>query len=345
MLANDMRRLAEEISNAYEERVGRIAEIKQETEEGLARFRADLDAAEADRKNRMQAELKDMADQLRSELEGFKSDLGKANKELADRNLAGLKEMSDKIRSDLSNFMSELARFKADLDDAEKERKEEGQAGISQRRQDISNLRGDTLNLLENFGTARKEMWDSLKSQLEAFMSELARFKADLDDAEKERQEAIQAELNEKAEELRGSLTSFRADLSATVAGMMGELKMDRSEAVKAWSEILSTMRFAGGEVALTGPAGVEAELGEAIEKEKTELEAKEEITKDAAKREGLMSEIPGLLKDNPDGFRMVEIADLLGIEKWRSLIPVMRDLMDNGEITKEDSTYYCCVS
>lgn len=330
MLANDMRRLAEEISNAYEERVGRIAEIKQETEEGLARFRADLDAAEADRKNRMQAELKDMADQLRSELERFKSDLGKANKELADRNLAGLKEMSDKIRSDLSNFMSELARFKADLDDAEKERKEEGQAGISQRRQDISNLRGDTLNLLKNFGTARKEMWDSLKSQLEAFMSELVRFKADLDEAEKERQETIQAELNEKAEELRGSLTNFRADLSATVAGMMGELKMDRSEAVKAWSEILSTMRFAGGEVALTGPAGVEAEL-----------EAKEEITKDAAKRERLMSEIPGLLKDNPDGFRMVEIADLLGIEKWRSLIPVIRDLLDNGEITKEDSTYY----
>jgi len=266
MLANDMRRLAEEISNAYEERVGRIAEIKQETEEELARFRADLDAAEAERKSTTQADLKEMADQLRSHLD----------------------------------------RFKADLDAVEAERKSTTQADL-------------------------KEMADQLRSHLD-------RFKADLDAAEAERKSTTQAELNEKAEELRGSLTSFRADLSATVAGMMGELKMDRSEAVKAWSEILSTMRFAGGEV----EAKVQVKTAsEAIEEEEAELEKKEGITKDAAKREELMSEIVGLLKDNPDGLRMVKVADLLGIESWRSLIPVMRELLDNGEITKEDSIYY----
>ena len=33
--------------------------------------------------------------------------------------------------------------------------------------------------------------------------------------------------------------------------------------------------------------------------------------------------------------------ADTIGIENWRTLIPVMRELLDDGEITKEDSTYY----
>ena len=51
--------------------------------------------------------------------------------------------------------------------------------------------------------------------------------------------------------------------------------------------------------------------------------------------------EIVSLLEDTPDGLRMVEIAEHLRIENWRSLIPIMRELMDEGEIKKEDSTYF----
>jgi len=34
-------------------------------------------------------------------------------------------------------------------------------------------------------------------------------------------------------------------------------------------------------------------------------------------------------------------LAELLDIEQWRILIPVMRDLLENNEIKKEDSLYF----
>jgi len=37
----------------------------------------------------------------------------------------------------------------------------------------------------------------------------------------------------------------------------------------------------------------------------------------------------------------MTQIADMLGIENWRTLIPVMRELQDDGETRKEDTLYF----
>jgi len=37
----------------------------------------------------------------------------------------------------------------------------------------------------------------------------------------------------------------------------------------------------------------------------------------------------------------MTQIADMLDIGNWRTLIPVMRELMDDGEIRKEDTQYF----
>ena len=85
MLAEDMRRLAEEIAVAYEERVRSITELKAETADKLADFRADLEDSNRERAKTVRAELQ---------------------------------EMGDKLRSDLSDFRSGLAGFKADLDDA-----------------------------------------------------------------------------------------------------------------------------------------------------------------------------------------------------------------------------------
>jgi len=202
-------------------------------------------------------------------------------------------------------------------------------------------------------------MWGSLKSELETFTSALTQFKADLDQAETERQETMGGELKEKAEELRANLSNFSADLSASVAGLMGELKKDRTEAAAAWSEILSAMRGQGGGMVITTPAAVETEVEiktvpEAVEEEPVAEESPEEELdeepvaepieepeEEPDNREENIREILELLEDNPDGLRMVEISDILGFDNWRSLIPMMRELLDEGEIKKVDSTYY----
>jgi len=498
MLANDLRRLAEEIAGAYEERVQSLSDLKKETSEKLAVFRSDLEKSNKERAKTVQAELKDMGDSLRSELNdftdqlaGFKTELDEAEKnrknedqaEISDRqkHIAGLrntthnlindfesarremwgnlnsrlqnftselvnfrkemvgaskeridairfdlKEMGKNLRSELDSFMSgltqfkealdkaeilrkevaleeighrredlniviqgtrdllrafgaareemaadlnmrldaftsALSQFKADLDQAEKERQETMGQEISDRRDHVANLKKATLNLINDFEGARKEMWRGLKSELETFTSALAQFKGDLDQAETDRKNTVGRELKEKAEELRANLSNFSSNLSSSVAGLMGELKKDRSEAAQAWSEILSVMRSAAGGMTLTTPeepvAAAEPEVAEPEEEPVQETKAEAQPEPDAAEEDGaeavseseeteidtqtLHEEIVSLLEDTPDGLRMVEIAENLRIENWRSLIPVMRELMEDGEVRKEESTYF----
>jgi len=500
MLAEDMRRLADEIAGAYEERVNSISRIKAETEEklsgfmadlkdssrertarfrdelekmgdilrtdlsnfasGLAQCKDDLDEAEKGRKSEMQAEIadrarhvanlrketlnlvkdfenarKEMWRRMKSDLNdfttalgGFRADLAAANSERLKMIRSELKEMGERLRSDLKSFMSllaqfkkdldlaertrkgealaeiadrrkeveavleatrgllkdfgtareemwdslksqleaftaELAQFKKDLDLAERTRKGEALAEIADRKKDVEAVLEATRGLLKDFGTAREEMWDSLKSQLEAFTAELAQFKADMDKSEAERQESMGRDLKEKAHELRSALSGFTSELSASVAGMMGELKKDRAEATQAWNQILSTIKPSRGKartmpVSGAEPVVVKETVQEAVEEEKEtppqdvspkkemeqepEMEAEEEASEEELdEREGLISEILGMLEENPGGLRMVEIADSLGVANWRSLIPIMKELQDDGDVKKEDSTYF----
>ena len=435
MLAEDMRRLADEIAGAYEERVNSISRIKAETEEklsgfmadlkdssrertarfrdelekmgdilrtdlsnfasGLAQCKDDLDEAEKGRKSEMQAEIadrarhvanlrketlnlvkdfenarKEMWRRMKSDLNdfttalgGFRADLAAANSERLKMIRSELKEMGERLRSDLKSFMSLLAQFKKDLDLAERTRKGEALAEIADRKKDVEAVLEATRGLLKDFGTAREEMWDSLKSQLEAFTAELAQFKADMDKSEAERQESMGRDLKEKAHELRSALSGFTSELSASVAGMMGELKKDRAEATQAWNQILSTIKPSRGKartmpVSGAEPVVVKETVQEAVEEEKEtppqdvspkkemeqepEMEAEEEASEEELdEREGLISEILGMLEENPGGLRMVEIADSLGVANWRSLIPIMKELQDDGDVKKEDSTYF----
>jgi len=67
---------------------------------------------------------------------------------------------------------------------------------------------------------------------------------------------------------------------------------------------------------------------------ESVEEEAAEIMPED---RKGSLDDIIEILKSNPGGLKMTQIAEILGEESWRSLIPVMRKLLDEGEMRKED--------
>ena len=93
-------------------------------------------------------------------------------------------------------------------------------------------------------------------------------------------------------------------------------------------------------------PIQEETVASEPIEKPVEELveEPAEEPVEEAEAlddREENMREILELLEDNPNGLRMVELADIMGFDNWCSMIPIMRELLDNGEVRKEDSTYF----
>jgi len=331
MLADDLRRLAEEILGAYQERVRSIAEAKKETAEKLAVFKTDLDKAEINRKNEAQAEISDRQKHI--------ADLRDGTLNLINDFESARKEMWGDLKAQLQNFTSELANFRKEMIDASKERKEMTLEEIAERREDLDILIKATRDLLTSFGTARSEMAADLKERLDAFTLALSQFKADLDRAETERKDTVTRELKEKAEELRANLSNFSADMSASVASLMGELKKDRSEAAQAWSEILSVIRSAAGGMTLTSPT---YEPKSDVSVSEIEEEKEESIeTQDEAQSEALQKEIVALLRITPDGLKMVGIAEKLGVASWRSLIPIMRILLDDAEIKKEDSTYF----
>jgi len=144
MLADDMRRLAEEISNAYEERMEGVVAMK---------------AADAERKNATQADLREMANQLRTDLEIFKSNLEASEADRKSTTQEDLNEMAEQLRSALD-------QFKSDLDASEAERKTNDQEEIADRRDYITELKEKAQELLVEFDKAHKETASGIQGRV-----------------------------------------------------------------------------------------------------------------------------------------------------------------------------------
>ena len=319
--AEALKNLAEEMASAYQERVNSILAIKQGTAHLLADFgkahqemannlrtelakvKPELNAAESDRKASDQAEIKERKDSITTLLDDF----DKAHK-----------EMADKLRA-------ELAKVKPELQGAESDRKASDQAEIKERNDYIEKLLGD-------FGKAHQEMADNLRT-------ELAKFKSDMDTAESDRKASDQAEIRER---------------KWAISSMLDDFKNDREKATAAWRELVATMQSAKSRP-IEKPVTVEEAIEEPVEEaeeeepeeemaEKAGIEEEEAIAKGAAEEEieeDLGGRILDFLEDHTEGMKMTQVADMLGIENWRTLIPIMRELLDDGEIRKEDTLYF----
>jgi uncharacterized coiled-coil DUF342 family protein len=303
--ADGLRGLAEEMANAYKERVQCISGIKQdvaaiEQETGnmlgafdkahnqmaktltadLAKFKADLDAAEGDRKKTDQAEIaetKDYIVDLRDKAQELVNECDKAHRKMA------------------KALTAELARFKSDLDAAEGDRKKTDQTEIAERKDYISHLRHSAQQMLDEFDKAHQQMAKNLSDIL-------AGVRPELESAESDRKSAVQAE--------------------------MAAVKAETRKTAAAWKGLLAKMQSGGHRAAITGPSKVKA-APKAKPVKKVEAEGAD-----------LEDEVLDLLEENPDGLKMTEIADSLGIKPWQSLIPVVRELLDDGKVAKEGSIY-----
>jgi len=379
--ADDLRRLADEMAGSYEERVGVISDVRQKTADirndaadllsefakahsamskelkvELARFKPDLESAEIERQKVGQeegAQRKSETTQRSVDVENLLSDFDSAHQ-----------EMTDELRA-------ELARFKSDLDAAEGERKKDDQAEISERKDYIMDLKDKARELIDEFDKAHGDMAQTLRA-------ELARFKSDLDASEGERKKDDQAEISErkdyimdlkdKARELIDEFDKAHGDMAQTLRAELARFKSDLDaaeeerkeadqerrkrpqaeirEAAEAWKNLLSAMQAARGHTVTAVPAKVEAEVTvKTVEKAIEEPVEKEAIEEVAAEEEEIEEDLGGrildLLEDSSEGLKMTQIADMLGIEGWRTLIPVIRELLDDEEIRKEGTLYF----
>lgn len=356
MLGDEMRRLAEEIAGAYEGRQQFLSDLKAESGEikkqtmdflkeirqqqdemsgtlksdladftaGLTRFRENMAQEAGDRREGVRAALKEQADTIRADLDQFKKDLKQSTQDRMEGNRTALKETADRLCSELNDFTAGLSDFASGLRDGEADRKNQARDETDRRLSEkgdrtaeVDRLRRDTQDLMDQFSETHKEMSQAVK----------------------------------------GTLSGFTADLSSNVSGFLGELRESREEATRAWKELLRSMGTPSDKK--TAPAAAPARPAEtqpvpepeppsppveAVEPElpdEMEEAAGVEAGEEEELEEDLETEVIDTLEDNPQGLRMVEIAEALGIDNWRTLIPVMRELIDEGEIRKEDSTYF----
>ena len=238
-----------------------------------------------------------------------------------------------------------------------------------QRRNEITRMLGE-FNQEDKARAA--EITKLLKGFDKAHAAMAAELKAKLANDEKERKTATLAEIKARNEEVNAMLAEFAEQDKARVAEisklisefndqdkeraeeiktMLSEFNKEQAETAAAWKKLLAGMQSLREKVTITGPAEIEAavevttvdeaiEVEEPEEAEPEEEEHKEEIAEEEIE-EDLGGRILDLLEDHTEGLKMTQVADMLGIENWRTLIPIMRELLDADEIRKENSIYY----
>ncbi len=271
----------------------------------LAKFKSDLDAAEDERKKTDQGEVK----QRRVNIENLLSDFDNVHQKMAD------------------DLRAELAKFKSDLDASEDERKKTDQGEVKQRRVNIENL-------LSDFDNVHQKMADDLRA-------ELAKFKSDLGAAEDERKKTDQGETREMAKAWKGLISSMQAARGGSVVA--GPVEIEAAVEVKTVEEAIeepeAVAEEPAEEAAIEEPEAVAEEPAEEAAVEEPVEEAEPEM--EEAEGEDLGGRILDLIEDNPEGLKMTQIADMLDIENWRTLIPVMRELLNDEELKKEGTLYF----
>jgi hypothetical protein len=217
------------------------------------------------------------------------------------------KEMGAELRADLGKFMSDLNTAESERKTSADEDKNQRVAEKNQRSVDVSQLRKDTVRLINEMQRAHKEMGAELKVDLGKFMS-------DLNTAESERK--------------------------AVTHDLIGAIKTEISDTAAAWKELIASMQTSRGVPVKTAKIKKEVavEAKEAVE-ELAEEEAEE--PSEEVEEEPLGDRIINIVSNKPDGIKMTTIAEILGLENWRSLITIIGELVDDGKLEKDGSLYF----
>ena len=205
---------------------------------------------------------------------------------------------------------------------------------ISAIKQDVWGIKRETAGLLKDFDKAHADMSKALRAEFSKGRSDLkdtvSKMMDDFDKAHADMAKALKAEfskLREKLSKVKPGLKEADSKMKADVRKMMDDfrnviahLRKEQAETAAAWKVLLSTMQAKRGIRAKVKPEV-------AVRPEKVEKDLKGQVLK--------------TLRQSPGGLSMTQIGDILGLENWRTLIPVMRALLDKGKARKEDSLYF----
>jgi hypothetical protein len=144
-------------------------------------------------------------------------------------------------------------------------------------------------------------------------------------------------------DELSPPLKAFVSDLKASEKDRKSSEQAELAAMAAAWRKKPSRVSLSDPETIqeIVEPEPLK-EVDTSEEPEEQTQPDEEVETEDSYYDIGPIKEtVMSTLFDYADGLKMTQLAELLDIEQWRTLIPVMRDLMDSKQIRKEGSLYF----
>ena len=329
----------------------------------LGQFMSILNAADSSRLSIARedsGQRRDDISQIIAVVDDLRKDVIDKLREMTDAH----KEMGGQLQSDLNQFMSGLnAAESIRLSNAMKDAGQR-QSEISQRIAVVDDLRKDIVDELQKMAEAHQEMAGQLKTDLDQFVSGLSTAELDRKAAAHVYLDEVQADIRETAsawKELIQNIQAARATPHTPVANKSDDtapaetapqaLVLTKSEDTT--PEETAPQEPVPTKSEDTAPAETEAyflsdekknsfnEVTEPSSDTAIELEDVVSVEDIRLDMENIREKIIWVLQGHANGMRMTQVAEQLNVENWRSLIPIMRELLDEQILDKEGSLYF----
>ena len=209
--------------------------------------------------------------------------------------------------------------------------------GTERRKEEVGKTIEDTQKMIDEFKVSRiqmsKELREDLTTGVERRKKEVGKI---LEDAQK-MMDDFKVSHRQMSKELKKNLSKSNQGMKSEVKKKLNDfqtiqdkLRADLQKASLSWQQTASVLQ--------EKRSGVKKLTPKVLEKKtiKETLPQKTKIVEELSDKKQLLV----LIKKHPEGMKLTGIGDELG-KDWRWYIPIVKELMEESKIRKEENLYY----
>jgi len=245
-------------------------------------------------------------------------------------NLSKHKEnLEGEVKEMLTGFRLSLEKTGSDL-------RKDLAKGTESRKNEVSKTLEDTQKMVNEFKISRIQMSKELKENLTTGTERRkAEVSKTLEDTQKMMND-FKVSHSQMSKELKQNLTKSNQGIKSEVSKMLDgfhstqdKVRADLQKASLSWQQTASTLQ--------KKRSGVKP-IPKVLEKKtiKETLPQKTKIVEELSDKKQVVK----LLNGHPEGMKLTEIGAELG-KDWRWYIPIVKELMEENKIRKEENLYY----
>lgn len=301
-IAQDMKRITEDIEVSYGERAAFLTDLFKETGDDLKTFRRDH--------QKMATDLGDFLTLNREAREKLVIALRRKNKK-------ELFEMAEKLANLLKESRKTTKKATSTLEDQIREY-------LKVVKNYISSMETEVNTLLIDFHQEHQKMAKKTREKLSSAKRQRL-------EEVKEMLSVFAAENEARSRQLKQQLSSFQKELKKAVEGMRTATVSDLGEARKNWQNLAKIMasKRTGKRVPIT-EVPKEAEVSKRVE----------EAAEKAFSGGELKVKMLALIKESPKGISLHQMGSKLKVPYIRLARPI-KELGNEGKVVKRDSLYF----